>query len=226
MSAVLSLGSASRDELVALGVPADRVTAYRYWIDLNRFSSGDKAAAKQTQSWPATFTVLFVARLMDIKGTRVVCKLAERFPQLRFVVAGDGPDKPAVLEAARRLPNLHYAGLVQNTDLPALYRAADLTLVPSLYPEGFGRVICESLACGTPVVASRVGGIPDAMDETVGTLCAPDEESFAQALRQMLENRDRYARCQQNARAYAERRFSAANADVIFAAYERVRRAG
>ncbi|MBM3891357.1 MAG: glycosyltransferase family 4 protein, partial [Verrucomicrobia bacterium] len=225
MSAVLSLGGASRDELVALGVAADRVTAYRYWIDLERFSSGDKASARQTLGWPSTFAVLFVARLMDIKGTRVVCKLAERFPQLRFVVAGDGPDKPAVLEASRRLPNLHYAGLVQNADLPAFYRAADLTLVPSLYPEGFGRVICESLACGTPVVASRIGGIPDAMDETVGTLCTPDEENFAQALRQMTEDRDRYARCQQNARAYAERRFSAANAEVIFAAYERVRRA-
>lgn len=75
------------------------------------------------------------------------------------------------------------------------YQAADLTIVPSQYTEGFGRVICESLACGTPVVASKIGGIPDAMDETVGILSSIDVDSFAKALQRISEDRALYERC-------------------------------
>jgi glycosyltransferase involved in cell wall biosynthesis len=97
------------------------------------------------------------------------------------------------------------------------YRVADVTLVPSQYPEGFGRVIAESLACGTPVIASNIGGIPDAMDESVGILSALDAESFSAALR-MMEDRTLYERCRRNARPFAVQRFSAANAATIFQA--------
>lgn len=211
MSKILTLSTPSKQEVVALGVPGALVGDYRYWIDLDKFTP-----VKKTQEG---FTVLFVGRLIDIKGASVVCALAERFPEVKFVIAGDGPDRPRVEEAARRLPNLRYAGLVNNSDLPSHYRAADVTLVPSQYPEGFGRVIAESLACGTPVIASNIGGIPDAMDESVGILSALDVDSFAAALRRMTGDEVFYGRCRQNARAFAERRFSAANAGAIFEAY-------
>jgi len=211
MSKILTLSTPSKQELVTLGVPAKLVGDYRYWIDLDKFAPTEKVREG--------FSALFVGRLIDIKGASVVCALAERFPDTKFVIAGDGPDRPCVEETARRLPNLQYAGLVRNDSLPAYYRAADVTLVPSQYPEGFGRVIAESLACGTPVVASNIGGIPDAMDESVGILSALDVDSFAAALRRMMEDKALYDRCRRNARPFAERHFSAANADAIFGAY-------
>ncbi|MCX7887936.1 MAG: glycosyltransferase, partial [Verrucomicrobiae bacterium] len=213
MNRILTLSTPSREELLRLGVPASRVGDYRYWIDLERF----KPAKKTSQS---KFTVLFVGRLIDIKGASVVCALAERFPEVEFLIVGDGPDRARVEDAARRLPNLRYVGLVPNDQLPSYYQRADVTVVPSQYPEGFGRVIAESLACGTPVIASNVGGIPDAMDETVGILSAPDVGNFAVALRRMIEDRAFYERCCANAPAFAKRRFSAANAERIFEALQ------
>jgi len=211
MSKILTLSTASKQELVALGVPATLVGDYRYWIDLDKFRPVEKAGEG--------ITVLFVGRLIDIKGAGVVCALAERFPEVKFVIVGDGPDRPRVEEAARRLPNVQCAGLVRNTDLTAFYQSADVTIVPSQYPEGFGRVIAESLACGVPVVASNIGGIPDAMDESVGMLSALDVDSFATALRRMTEDKGLRERCRRNARPFAERRFSAANAETILGAY-------
>ena len=219
MDRVLTLSTPSKVELVALGIPAAIVGDYRYWIDLQSFSERDKLKSKEKLSWPTTFTVLFVGRLIDIKGAQIVCELAERFPQLRFVIVGDGPDKPRVEEAAARLPNLHHVGLVKNTDLPVYYQAADLTIVPSQYPEGFGRVISESLACGTPVIASNIGGIPDAMDGTVGILSGLDVSCFAGALSRMCADKPFYDSCRRHARSYAEQHAGAANADIIFNVY-------
>jgi len=212
MDRILTLSTPSKQELLTLGLPAALVGDYRYWIDLDRFTPAGKTPHDK-------FTALFVGRLIDIKGAAVVCALAERFPEAQFVVIGDGPDRPRVEETVRRLSNLRFVGLVRNEDLPSYYQAADVTLVPSQYPEGFGRVIAESLACGTPVIASNIGGIPDAMDKSVGILSALDVNSFAAALRRMAEDRAFYERCRRNARPFAERRFSAANAEAIFGAY-------
>jgi glycosyltransferase involved in cell wall biosynthesis len=91
--------------------------------------------------------------------------------------------------------------------------------VPSQYPEGFGRVICEALACGTPVLASNIGGIPDAMDNTVGVLCDLTVDSFASALQRMITDKEWYNSLKERTRIYAERQFSSSNAKIIFDQY-------
>jgi glycosyltransferase involved in cell wall biosynthesis len=217
MNAVLTLCHASKDEFVNLGVPAEQITVYRYWIDLERFNVVDRAG--QPASQPPVFTVFFVGRLIGIKGEDVVIELAQRFPNIHFKIAGGGPNEQTVLDAAKSLKNIEYVGLVPNSQLHTYYQAADVVLVPSQYPEGFGRVICEALACGTPVLASNIGGIPDAMDNTVGVLCDLTVDSFASALQRMLTDKEWYTTLKTHTRPYAERQFSSANAEMIFSKY-------
>ncbi len=212
MDAILTLCRASRDELAAIGVPSEKMSVYRYWIDLTNFSADKRPVNPQ-------FTAFFAGRLIGIKGEDVVIELAKRFPKARFKIAGGGPEQQRVIDAARQLPNLDYLGLIPNDKLPEYYRAADIQIVPSQYAEGFGRVICEALACGTPVLASNIGGIPDAMDNTVGILCELSVDSFAAALQKLLDEPDTYAKLQANCRPFAERQFSASNAEMIFNAY-------
>ncbi len=233
MDVVLTLCHASKDEFVKLGIPAEKIHVYRYWIDLQRFNLADSKSSQASQPHhsnipifqhsnegiPPTFTAFFVGRLMGIKGEDVVIELARRFPNIRFKIAGGGPNQQRVADAAQRLDNLEYVGLVPNSQLHAYYQAADVVLVPSQYPEGFGRVICESLACGTPVLASNIGGIPDAMDNTVGVLCELSLESFAAALQRMITDQAWYQTLKNNTRPYAERQFSSANAEMIFDNY-------
>lgn len=222
MGRILTLCEASTRELVSIGVPPGLISPYRYWIDLARFSAPPKAKAKKLLGWEDAFTCFFVARLMRMKGTEVVTALARRFPRIRFIVAGSGPDGDELAREAAKLPNLRLLGLVPNLELHRYFAAADLALVPSLYPEGFGRVICESLACGTPVIASRLGGIPDAMDESVGRLCAPEAAAFGSALALLLRDKRLYERLRRAARPFAMKRFSASNAEAMEAAYEAV----
>jgi len=219
MDAVLTLCHASKDEFVKLGVPEEKISVYRYWIDLNRFNTVDRASQHPNEVSATPFTAFFVGRLMGIKGEDVVIELAKRFPQISFKIAGGGPNQQMVVDAAQRLGNLEYVGLIQNNHLHVYYKAADVVLVPSQYPEGFGRVICEALACGTPVLASNIGGIPDAMDNTVGVLCDLSVDSFASALQWMITDKNGYHILKNNTRPYAEKRFSLANAEMIFSKY-------
>jgi glycosyltransferase involved in cell wall biosynthesis len=88
--------------------------------------------------------------------------------------------------------------------------------LPSQYPEGVPRVICEAIACGTPMLASDMGGISHALDNTVGVMCDTSVESFASALQRMIEDKDWYQTLKNNTRPFAEKRFSLANAEMIF----------
>ncbi len=219
MDAVLALCGESKRELERIGVPSGIIQEYRYWVDLEIFKPRNRAQSRQELGWKDAFTVLFVGRLIRIKGADVVCQLAARMPHIRFVIVGDGPDKESVVEAAFRLDNLVYSGRALNARLPVYYSAADVTIVPSQYAEGYGRVIPESLACGTPVVATNAGGIPDAMDGTVGVLCGMEVAGYQEALVRLSENRDLYECMRRNARPYALAHNGPQNASVIFSQY-------
>ncbi len=114
--------------------------------------------------------ILVVGRMEPIKGFDLILEAAALLKsQAGFklvVVGGDdraGGQAARLKAGARRLGidgRLHLAGLVEHVNLPLFYNAADVTVVPSFY-ESFGLVALESLACGTPVVASPVGGIPE-----------------------------------------------------------------
>jgi len=245
MDRILALCQASKEEMVRLGLPPGRIAVYRYWIDLDRFTDTGREISRARLRWgespqsairhepsamslppsaichppSADFVAFFVGRLIGIKGEEVVIRLAEAFPAVTFAVAGDGPNRPVVEAAARRLANLRYLGLIPNGELPDYYRASDVVLVPSQYPEGFGRVICEALACGTPVIASDVGGIPDAMDDSVGILCGGTAAAFEGALTRVMNDAAYYGAMRRRARAYACERFGPGNAGTMLAAY-------
>lgn len=220
---IITLCEASRREILSLGVPPRAVGPYRYWLDLEAFRPRPRPALRKKLGFKRV-TLFFVARLMAIKGTAVVAHLAARFPKVDFVVAGDGPDRGELEASAAKQKNLRLIGLIDNKALAPYYGAADLVLVPSQYPEGFGRVICESLACGTPVLASRLGGIPDAMDETVGVLCGPTAAEFEKALKALLAKPAILAGFRRRARPYAEKHFSTANARAMLGAYRDLER--
>lgn len=214
MDAVIALCEKSRQEMIGLGVDPKKTSLYWHWVDLKRFSP----VGKKDQP---NFTAFFAGRLMEIKGENVVIELARRFPLVHFIIAGCGPNEQAVREAASKMKNLEFLGLIDNSKINEYYRDADVVLLPSQYPEGVPRVICEAIACGTPMLASDMGGISHALDNTVGVLCDTSVESFASALQRMISDPAWYQALKANTRPYAERQFSSANAEMIFSKYRR-----
>lgn len=219
---ILCLADASRREILRLGLAEDQVGTFTYWIDQERFKPVNKAACRRQTRIPDRFTVLFVGRLIPVKGAELLLDVARQLPDVQFAFAGDGPLRERFEQAAKEMPNVIFLGKVNNEMLPPYYNSADLLCVPSQYEEGFGRILIEALSCGCPVVASNKGGIPEAVDSTVGVLLdPPSAENFRDAIAALHGDPARLETLRRNCRPYAERRFSERNAEVIVASYGR-----
>jgi L-malate glycosyltransferase len=136
-----------------------------------------------------------IARLVDVKDhatlLRAVGLLAARRPKLHVVLIGDGPCRLALESLARELgisARTHFAGMRPN--LPNLHHFFDVSALASL-SEGFPNSLVEAMAAGRPVVATDVGGNPDAVRPSTGVLVPPgDPSAFARALEPMLADED------------------------------------
>jgi D-inositol-3-phosphate glycosyltransferase len=171
------------DELITLyGADPATVRVVPPGVDLDVFTPGDRAAARAAVGLPAdAHVLLFVGRIQPLKAPDVLLKAASDLiaaqPELRdnLVIAviggpsGTGLDKPKALQRlADRLgitPQVRFVPPVARQTLAQWYRSADLVAVPS-YSESFGLVAVEAQACGTPVVAAAVGGLPIAVGDS------------------------------------------------------------
>ncbi|MEA3190141.1 MAG: hypothetical protein QOD77_723 [Thermoplasmata archaeon] len=163
------------------GVPAERLRIVPNGIDPARFRPDGPAS-------PGDY-LLFVGRLVPYKGVEVLLHaMALARLGLPLVVVGDGPRKPFLESLARNLGvEVRWLGHIPDDMLPILYRGATLTVLPSVNrQEAFGIALIESMACGTPVVASALRGVEDVAK--VGGLTVPpgDPAALAQALQQAI----------------------------------------
>ncbi|PYX95486.1 MAG: hypothetical protein DMG71_09180 [Acidobacteria bacterium] len=122
--------------------------------------------------------VLFVGSLRPFKGPQTVIEAAERFPQADFVIVGDGIMAAEIRTAARRQPNVSFAGVLSRTSVRNEYRQADIFLFPSRW-EGSPKVILEAAACGLPVIVRKHYDPETVVDGQTGYMVGEDDELFS-----------------------------------------------
>ncbi len=136
---------------------------------------------------PPREDVVYLGQLLPQKGVNELLALAARTTHT-VVFAGAGPLQRAVEEAARRLPNVRYDGFVTGPDLERVISGARCIVVPSLWYENAPAVILDAYARGRPVVASRIGGIPEIVEhEVTGLLVEPGNVEDLEAAVNRLE---------------------------------------
>ncbi len=200
-TASLAISKGARQETIAIIPPG---------VDPQRFAGGiDIAAVKNQFGLEQRKIILFVGRLAERKGVkefieRSLANIVRQIPEVCFVVAGDNPreslshraDALSEIKAAiaqLRLENhVRLAGAVSDERLIALYHACDLIVLPALAMnddvEGFGIVLLEAAAAGKPAVATRVGGILDAVEDGKSGILveAGDYDGLTEAIIKLL----------------------------------------
>lgn len=209
-----------RDELIPLGIPADNIVTHVQWNE-DRFLLGQDDDLTDPGG---RLRVVFVGRLIHGKGAQCLVDAAARLPNVDVTIIGDGPMMDDL--RARATPNVGLLGALPPDATPPHYRDAHVCVVPSLYPDAYPRVVTEAIGSGTPVLAVKRGGIPEAMDETVGWwLHQTEEAALSGEIAGALEaiNADRgglWARTQACV-PFADQHYSPRNFDRTVASYDR-----
>jgi glycosyltransferase involved in cell wall biosynthesis len=204
-AAVTTVCGALRDELLALGAAADKVSVVEHGVDLMLFRPPADRDGLRRDLGIAGPVVLSVGHLIDRKGHDLAIRAVADLPGCTLMIAGDGPREAALRALAIEAgvaDRVRFLGHVDQTRLPDLYGAADVA-VNCADREGIANVLLEALACGTPLVATPVWGSPEVVKVAEAGVLSADRSVAAirDALARLLAALpDRAA-----TRAYAER---------------------
>jgi glycogen(starch) synthase len=199
------------------GVRRDRISVIPGGVEIDRFNIPEsRTQARARLGWSAQRpTILCVRRLVRRMGLEnlvdAAVVLRKDVPDVQILIAGRGPQSSQlqgriVQEGLQDTVKL--LGFIPDEDLPLAYRAADLTVVPSVALEGFGLVAAESLAAGTPAMVAPVGGLPDLVRPICPelVLAASTVSALASGLRAFLTGRQHFPN-DDDCRRYARENF-------------------
>jgi glycosyltransferase involved in cell wall biosynthesis len=195
---VLVNAEAIRQSLVSQGYDPNNIVVIRNGITLSKFERKRRGALlRQELGLPPDARLVSVfSRLNPMKGVRYFLEsaqmLAQRFPDVHFMVVGDGGTRNYLEEQAKKLSiadRIVFTGF--RNDIPDLLAESSISVLPSL-SEGISNTLLESMAAGIPVIATRVGGNPEVVEDGVSGLLVPprDPAALAAAAGRLLENEE------------------------------------
>jgi len=199
-----------------LGVPSEKIELVRSGLDLSVFSSANRRDELRSEFGVAAdqHLIVYMGRLRTVKGVefgiRAFATALEQLPNIRMVLAGEGDQRNFLGSLVSELgisEQVEFLGV--RNDVPELLGAADSVLMPSL-TEGFPRTAIEAMAAGKPVIATNVGGTPEAViDGETGILVpARDSDALSAAIVRLVGDTDLQARLAQAGRKRAEKNYS------------------
>lgn len=185
---LLAVSQGLRANMIKIGMPAERIRVHYTGLDRALFRPRDRAAAKKRLKVEGPL-ILSVGNLIPRKGHDVVLEAAALLPKVTLWILGGGPEArrlQAKIDAATLGARVRLLGHVPHAMLPALLAAADVTVLASK-EEGLANVWVESLACGTPIVTTDVGGARELItNAAAGRIVDRDPRSIATAVDAIL----------------------------------------
>ena len=194
-AANITVSAALANVATSLGIERASVHVLRNGVDADVFIPIDRRQARAELGVSGEPVILSVGHLVDVKRHDVAIKalasLVATYPGAQLAIVGEGPKRRDLEDLAARLGvggRVIFVGARPQNELPQWYSAADCLILAS-EREGWPNVVLEAIACGTPVVASRVGGLPEILSlPDLGIMVEPrNTDDYAVALHEVLE---------------------------------------
>ncbi|MBI5855785.1 MAG: glycosyltransferase family 4 protein [Nitrospirae bacterium] len=209
---VVAVSEALKGVMVRLGISPDHSSVIPNGVDARKFSPVPQSEARSRLGLPDGTYLLSVGNLTENKGFHLllqalhVLRTRHHLTQLGLLIVGDGPLRGELERLCERLDladQVRFAGRVSHEELHVWYSAADLFCLAS-GREGWPNVLMEAMACGLPIVATRVGGIPEIVSsEAVGLLARRETQDLVQTILSALQRPWRTDLLRQRAAGFA-----------------------
>lgn len=202
---LLAVSSALKADMVAMGMNADKIRVHYTGLDQARFAPRDRMQEKVKLGLTGP-VILSVGALIPRKNHNLVIQALANIPAATLLLAGQGEIEAALRALAAKTgvaERVRFLGSVPHDDLPSLFAAADIMALVSA-SEGLANAWVEALACGTPIIASDVGGVRELMqNDAAGRIVAQEPTAIALAARDLLANPPRKEDVADNVRAFS-----------------------
>ena len=181
VAASITVSAGLKARMVALGAESDKIHVLRNGVDLNLFCPVDRNEARARLGWQANKVLLSVGNLLELKGHHLVIKAMKDLPDCRLIIIGNGKEEKnlracsaefAVADRVEFLPG------IPQEKLKMYYGAADALILASSR-EGWANVLLEAMACGTPVIATPVGGNLEVVASVDAGVLLPERSASA-----------------------------------------------
>ena len=179
-SAMIAVSEALAKRMREIGLQPPILEVIPNGVDLDKFRTCDRQESRRRFDVSGK-VIASVGHLLEDKGHQFAVEALPALPDTTLLIAGEGPRRAHLERLALRLGverRVHFAGLVPHGEMPLLYSAADVLVLASAR-EGMPNVVLESLACGTPVVATDVGGIGEVVRSAAAGVLMSDRSTGA-----------------------------------------------
>ena len=204
LDALIVVADALRQHLANNGYELPKTLVLRNGVDLETFSPESSSQALKQELGVDGPLLVSIGRLAELKDLDLTIEALVSLPDVSLMLVGDGPEEDSLKELAKRLgvaERVFFVGGKPQQELARYYSAADIKVLASSR-EGWPNVLLEAMACGTAVVATAVGGVPEVLGPESGGILVNDRspDGLAAAISKMLDNLPDRARV----RSYAE----------------------
>lgn len=195
---LLAVSEALADDMAAMGIEREKITIHYTGLDRDRFRPLNNVGLRPTLARQLGFDLpmdapLFacVGALIERKGQALLLEAMAQIPNSRAILVGKGEDAARLRQLAEKLglsDRVHFAGSIDHDVMPVILSAADIMVLPT-ENEGLANAWVESLACGTPVITTNVGGAPQLFTTAAaGRLVPREADRIAKAMRDIISN--------------------------------------
>jgi teichuronic acid biosynthesis glycosyltransferase TuaC len=203
---IIAVSAALRDAMVDLGIAAGKIEILRNGVDLDRFRPLDRDRTRRELGLADGPTLIAVGNVLASKGQDIAIRALKLLPDTSLLVVGSGPDEDAfrrLADAEGVRDRVRFVGRVPQDDLARYFSAADISVLASVR-EGWPNVLLESLACGTPAIATNVGGVPEILrtPDTGEIMKERTPEALADAVRDVRNRRIERAKAREYATSF------------------------
>lgn len=214
-SKILATSERSLNELESFGINKNKLDVFIPWVDQKNFKPYNQAKSRKQLKFDNKFTVFFLSRLIEKKGTRILVQVAKQLPQINFIFAGIGPESEFLEQESKINPNIRFVGTLDRNIIPKYFSATNVYCFPTQYEEGFGLVLPEALSCASPIITSNKGAIPKVVDSSVAILIDPTVNNFKNAIIDLSTHPKKLKSLKENTLKYAQKYYSQKNVLLI-----------